>query len=81
MALVNMWHVHWQAEQRSVFDSDSVSLLLITHIYVLPGKKSQQPAPGYSLRGQDMLRTPEGADHPHCQTPELVATPSPGAAN
>ena len=28
MALVLMWHVHWQAEQRSVFNSDSVSLLL-----------------------------------------------------
>ena len=28
MALFLMWHVHWQAEQRSVFNSDSVSLLL-----------------------------------------------------
>ena len=28
MALVLMWHVDWQAEQRSVFNSDSVSSLL-----------------------------------------------------
>ena len=28
MALFLMWHVHWQAEQRSVFNSDSVLVLL-----------------------------------------------------
>ena len=30
MVLFLVWHVHWQAEQRSVFNSDSASLLLRT---------------------------------------------------